>query len=646
MNKLIKQCIAPIFIFLIFIAGTFILPSKNKITISAIYAEPMTSNKATAYWDITGNGLSDQNGRSAQVVDWGTSITLTHNVDEIKQLGFLPTDGNEICGISQIAISVNDGDALVIPASEIDSYFTACDAICSYDSDANSYYFLPGGEHPALVMNSEIYQSITKNSFDEVNSNLLRTRGATGLIVSILLFLLIFYWKELGSSVSGLFEDQQNMFVPIAVILFLISAVTVWVIAFKSELGVHPDEYDVVACLKYGMTHFFPPDIRDAEVAYTFSGYGYTKLENTTYYFLIAGKVALLAKWLFSQINWFRVPNVLLFIGMGIIYIKNINKKQWLTLALGVSVQAWYIFSYTTADALDFFWSFLVLIQLTDEDSWLNSLINTVSQQKKLTSKDILKALTIAILFGMVFLGKQNYWITLVLTFVILLSKLLKAEGKERTGFIKLYLLILAMFAITVATRYAFDFAHYGTNGSEIKAELDAKYADYDKNPTTPASDLCTTYRMAEHGYSVADLFVESPNWFKHTFHSFTGLVTDRETPYVYYALMGVLYILILFMIAQCSLSSDNKQKLFSFWICFAILALNVIISIFNSYISDSQAQGRYLLPMTFVLSYMGYQNKELFENKLFRYSVLAINILSVWYFATSGIKLTGVTSW
>lgn len=92
------------------------------------------------------------------------------------------------------------------------------------------------------------------------------------------------------------------------------------------------------------MTHFLPPDMRDPAVAQTYSGYGYTKLENYTWYFYLAGKIALLFKTMFCSLAYYRVPNLLLFAALTFYFVRNIRQKNWLMVALGICVQSWYIF--------------------------------------------------------------------------------------------------------------------------------------------------------------------------------------------------------------------------------------------------------------------------------------------------------------
>ena len=122
----------------------------------------------------------------------------------------------------------------------------------------------------------------------------------------------------------------------------------VCIIGLFSALGLHPDEWDVKACLDYGMTHFLPPDMRDPAVAQTYSGYGYTKLENYTWYFYLAGKIALLFKTMFCSLAYYRVPNLLLFAALAFYFVRNIRQKNWLMVALESASSPGTFFPYTT----------------------------------------------------------------------------------------------------------------------------------------------------------------------------------------------------------------------------------------------------------------------------------------------------------
>ena len=637
-NSTFKKLIIPAVALVILIIGALIYPYNNKLEAGIVYGDVMNGSKFSVYYD-DGAGFTPEKSKAFGISDGGSKVLFRSRTSTMQQLGIAPTDIQEVCTIRKIYITIDDS-TFDVPASSIGDYFTPVNSNGTYDEATDQYYFLPASDMAYLCFDSSKVNEVITPKFDELNSGALRTRITCCFLLVLILTLIFWNFETLEKYFADVFDTSKGVFVPIAVIGFIVVTVTVMMIAFRTDLTAgHPDEYDVVECLKYGMNHLIPPDIRDPEVAGTFSGYGYTKLENGTYYFLIAGKVAAVAKLLWAAGNWWRIPNVLLFLAMAYIFFKNIRKKNFLVLALGISVQSWYIFSYTTADALDFVFSFLVLMLLTDEDSMLNKLL-----KDGLTSKNIIKAVLIGVLFGMVFIGKQNYWVILGLAFIALLFKLIDASKEERAKLWKVYIFVLAVFIVTVGTRYAFDFAHYGMDGAKIKDDLIVQYSAYDRNPTTPVQDLAVQWRMHDHGYSVPDLFAEIPTWFANSFHSFCGLLDDYATSPVYYGVAGFLYCFILIVLAGITARKDApKRAKIEVFICMGLLVLSVLASIGNSYFTDVQTQGRYLLPMALTLGYIGYKTPEAFEKKYFKAAVLMLCVMNVWYFAMRATMLLGV---
>lgn len=638
-NFSVKKLIIPVIALVLLIIGAIVYPFNNNLEVGVYYGDVMNGSGLRVYYD-TGTGIIPEKSKFGEFSDFGAHILLKSGTGKIKELGVAPTDIEEVCVLSKIYMVIADDEVLEFPASSFDSLFVPVNANGYYDEATDTYYFLPSGEPAYLSFNQDRVNEILTPRFDKINSENMRTRIAACFLLVLVLTLVFIHFETLEKWLTDVFDNSKGVFVPIAVVAFVIATIAVMLIAFRTEIGgPHPDEYDVVECLKYGMNHLIPPDIRAPEVADTFTGYGYTKLENGTYYFLLAGKIAALAKFLWAAGNWWRVPNVLLFLVMAYIFFKNIRKKNWLVLALGISVQAWYIFSYTTADALDFFFSFLVLMLLTDEESMLNRLI-----KDGITSRNIVKAILIGVLFGMVFIGKQNYWAILLLAFVVLLFKLLASSKEERGRIWKVYIVLIVVFVVTVGTRYAFDFAHYGMNGSKIKNDLIIQYSAYDRNPTSPVQDLVVSWQMYGHGYSIADFFAEIPTWFTNSFHSFCGLLSDYETPQTYYSLVGLLYCFIMIILIGITTRKEAplREKIEVF-ICVGIMALSIVVSVGNSYFVDSQFQGRYLLPMALTLGYIGYKTPEAFEKKYFRAAVIVLNVLNVWYFATRAVPMLEV---
>lgn len=362
------------------------------------------------------------------------------------------------------------------------------------------------------------------------------------------------------------------------------------------------------------MTHFLPPDMRDPAVAQTYSGYGYTKLENYTWYFYLAGKIALLFKMMFCSLAYYRVPNLLLFAALAFYFVRNIRQKNWLMVALGICVQSWYIFSYTTADALDFTISFAITCLLCNPQSLLYRTV----EKKKLCRRDIPAFLLLGLLFGNIALGKQCYLAILALSFFVLLLRLIwQKDPLQKKVLWRNYLIIVGVFLAVFAFRAGFDIAHYGTEKSQVKEAVAIQYADYDKNPSTPTEELNPSWHMYSRGYTLPDVFAENPDWFAMSYKSFCGLLQDHDTGAWYYWCMGLLYLTLFAGIGIATFRQpDNLQGKIRFVICTLLMVGELAASIVNSWLIESMAQGRYLLPCILIAGYLASTVPELFQKK------------------------------
>ena len=610
-------------------------PVGQKLSVEVVYGEVVPGVCAQIFWKSDDVDFSEKNSLTCDVT--GDIIyDLGRKIAEMDSLRLDLSNTTDPFSIRRIKYFINDTEIADYGYDTIMDAFTLYNAAYAIDESNGVLNIIPDNPDVNLVTKSEVFNSVVEENSVEIAEEAVEVRIAWIIFFAVLGLLIVHKFGAFTKYLDELCSGENKNFNIAAVVLMGAAAVTVWSIAFVSELGVHPDEWDVVACLKYGMTHYFPPDIRDAEVAATFSGYGYTKLQNGTWYFLLFGKVARLAQWLFGEIMWFRVPNVLLFLILVFFYCKNIIKKNWLALACGIGVQAWYIFSYTTADAWDFFLSFLILLQLTDDESMLSKAVRL-----PVKSRNIFRCMMMGLLFGMLFLGKQVYWEVLLLAFIVLLLKLIEAPKDEKKRLLTNYGVIVGFFCLMIVIRYGFDFYHYGFQGAEIKEAMAIQYTDYDKNPTTPVEERCVTYHMYENGRQFHELFEENTQWFKSTYRSFCGLIGDFETSDVYYAGIGALYIFVLLCLAYYNLKKETpvKRKV-EFMLLASIMVLSLVASMLNSYFIDCQAQGRYLLPVLIVAGYMGYRTPEAFSKSYFKLAVLGINVMSIWYFATRAFEM------
>lgn len=263
-------------------------------------------------------------------------------------------------------------------------------------------------------------------------------------------------------------------------------------------------------------------------------------------------------------------------------------------------------------------------------------------EKKKLCRRDIPAFLLLGLLFGNIALGKQCYLAILALSFFVLLLRLIwQKDPLQKKVLWRNYLIIVGVFLAVFAFRAGFDIAHYGTEKSQVKEAVAIQYADYDKNPSTPTKELNPSWHMYSRGYTLSDVFAENPDWFAMSYKSFCGLLQDHDTGAWYYWCMGLLYLALFAGIGIATFRQpDNLQDKIRFVICTLLMVGELAASIVNSWLIESMAQGRYLLPCILIAGYLASTVPELFQKKIYRTLLSIAGILSVGYFGLVGIPL------
>lgn len=453
----------------------------------------------------------------------------------------------------------------------------------------------------------------------------------------------IYYSSDSGCQEMDLRSSiKSNLFRYLCILVFIGAFVVITAIALLSEFGVHPDEYDVRACLDWGMNHFIWPDMRIKGIGLgdTYSLYGYTKLSNYTPYFLIAGKIAYVFKCFMGYLPYYRMPNLLLALFITLLNIKEIKRKPYVILGFGICVQAWYIFSYVTADAQDFLLTYLSILLLADPDSplWRTLGVRGAGDHKTegIDRKDLIACVILGLLYGLILLGKPYYYANLVLTFIVVIQEIIKTKvNKKKYSLIKGFL-ILGVCLIVWLARAGLDFYYYGMDKSSIEIEMAEEYASADKKPSTPPEEQDVTWRMASKGYTLADFFDINDDWFIKSFRSFAGARITVEGEELYFAVIALLYIALYIMIGLYAFREGNSF----IFITGTLLGIGgIAASVINSYMVDSQPQGRYLLPIVLTTCYLASLSGNLWKNRLFKAVVLAAAFLSLMYFGLVDIR-------
>ena len=421
-------------------------------------------------------------------------------------------------------------------------------------------------------------------------------------------------------------DRDRRWFFIISALVIVGAFVVACLISMLSEFGKHPDEYDVRACLDWCMDRWIWPDMRLMGVGLgnTYSGYGYTKVCNYTPYFLIFSKVAAVFQRFMGAFPYFRVPNLLLMAVLVIYTVRKLRDHNWLMLGFGMCVQAWYIFSYVTADAQDFVLAFLAIAMLADNESLLWKTIRSEGRG------GYGRCILLGVLYGLMLLGKPYYFATLFLTFIVLIRHLIKSEYNNLKQILARYFLIAGVAFAILGGRALLDLHYYGFDKAEAKAEMSAMYSDYDKNPTTPIEEQAPTYHMASKGYPISAMFEYQPKWFQLSYKTYVAASFYYEGHMLYFAVMALLY-LVIYVWLGIYLCRNGDAAIFIF-----VTILNVgsvVASVLNSYLIDCQPQGRYLLPIALATCYLGSRARGLWEKRAFRGIILAAACISLLFF-------------
>ena len=243
---------------------------------------------------------------------------------------FDPTNTQESYRVTHVGFFLNGEAFFTMNAADLETQAFPVNA--SWQLNGEELVFTPQNPDSSFLLSADSIREAAENAAAKLHVLYVRQRFFLALSIALLLCVLLFFRNGIASYLKTLFlPDSSGHFDWFALISTAVIAgalLVVCIIGLFSALGLHPDEWDVKACLDYGMTHFLPPDMRDPAVAQTYSGYGYTKLENYTWYFYLAGKIALLFKTMFCSLAYYRVPNLLLFAALAFYFVRNIRQKN------------------------------------------------------------------------------------------------------------------------------------------------------------------------------------------------------------------------------------------------------------------------------------------------------------------------------
>jgi hypothetical protein len=450
-------------------------------------------------------------------------------------------------------------------------------------------------------------------------------KGATNLpsefirIIFICCFLWILYFFG-----APLIKDLQYIPIILSIILILIA-----LMATTSAENTHPDEYVHLDAARYYQNHWLPPEIDSPEIRHTYSVYGVSRLNSNEASYFLTGKFAnFFIPFHIIEYQALRLFNVFLF-GIILLFIIFRPEARPLVLPFLLTPQLWYTFSYCNSDALAIFVYFLAGCQIVLPSSLLNRLI-----KKQFSINNLFPYIFFAILFSLLFLVKKNYYILILFLFFFYIWKnhfIIKELKKE--FLLRLLILILAGLSLA-GLKTACNYYVNGFHRAERLAAIQEKLAEPTYKPSTELHKKHMYLYMKARGNSL-ERIIKYDKWFAKTFRSTFGVYGyfTISAPDIYYrTIQWIGTAFLLFFIGSVIMRGGMQNNILLFTGLGCGIGL-ITISLWHSWTSDFQAQGRYLFPIILLLGIIYSETKDIFQKRIFNFFVFSMVAISFYSF-------------
>lgn len=419
----------------------------------------------------------------------------------------------------------------------------------------------------------------------------------------------------------------------------LIAIIITTLIALRSEPGTHPDEALHVDAFTYFETHWWPADLGSEEV---FHGpFGRSRIYEGEIAYLIFAKLSPLIRVFIpnksaapkNAVDYYtyRMMNVLLLLGtLSVLFFT--GSKWHIGKIIGMFMlivpQVPYLYSYANTDA----WSLSVAI--------FTLLIVLRYTEQPIAVWNWRQFMLLGVFWGLGIAAKVNYYITLALPGMLLLQTMWSALQADGLAFIKKVMpriVLMVGIALVFYSPFRVVYRLEQGNFTERYEQVQNQYARPGLKPNNPTMPF---FRLYEKNVGLGQVLFEM-DWFLKSYMSFYGkfgYLTLPSPTWAYLLFVGVYLVGFTFtaldVYHQWGGLSDKKKMVFA--MVPTLILLNVVASVYYSWVIDFQAQGRYLFPalIAFGLMTFGYKLVDPAQRKtLF---LLSFSIL----YAASGYNL------
>lgn len=467
-------------------------------------------------------------------------------------------------------------------------------------------------------------------------------------------------------------------------IALLAAAALALVAAVQTRHNAHPDEALHIAAAEYYERRWLPPRVGDPLARDSYSRYGYSYLDTLDVVYFFAGKFSrTVSPLIASRTLRLRLFNVLLLFVLGALWARRWPAGILFPLLL-MSPQIWYVFAYFNADAFPLALAMLTAHQLGWSTSALNAFLGS-----RAGARFSRGGLATGVLLGLLAVSKMNYAMFVLFAFCWLFGSLLGAgtalallaagtavmaghlgwaaapaawglalpasgaaaffawrrtvsfDAGQRARLRRLLLVLAAALAVFLP-RYLADAAING-GPSAKRAEM-LRVADRAAQPGFRPSEAAAAafdgVRMREKGVSFAEMFRSPYHWHIKTAYASVGVYgwNNIYGSRAYYRVMLALWTALLsFLCLNAVLRPRDGDRTPLYVGAFAAALLFMVA--WSSWVTDFQAQGRYLFPILAMLTvHLGTSRERISEGIVAGFA-LPMFLLSCASFLLTGLR-------
>lgn len=566
------------------------------------------------YWTEAGKYFSEKN--MAQVMVNPDRREYAFFLTNLKNIASLRIDPQEYAGqstIEDIRIRQNGLKEIVLTSSRDFDQLKPLDQIEQHTTDQDKLVTVSSGRDPNFLF--EVHA--VAEPFD------------WGSVVAGCLFICTVILLIYGSTHHLGFAFRYIPLLLFAVFLFAAT------MALISEWNVHPDEYVHIAAAHYYQDHWLPPEIGDPAVAESYSLYGVSRLNNSEISYLLCGKIAkIIAPFGLDDRLAFRIFNLIL-LGLILLFTLREPDSRLVAMALLITPQVWYLFSYCNSDAIAVTVSFFAGCQVVVRSSALNRFLAEREGVGPWGSLFIA-----AFLFGLLFVLKKNFLVfTVFLLWVILVTIWRQTEKEERLARVRRVVVVCLVGLCLLAVKIAADYSINGLDRNDKIMQMRVKMAAPLFNPNTPLEKQHANLSMKARGITLARI-IHKDRWFEKTFRSAFGVYgySTISAGFVYYDLVRWTGLAFLALVLVSLLVRGGVYVNLQTLAVVGLSAALISVALYYSWTKDFQPQGRYLIPILSMLGVLCAQGKEYLNAKIMTLFTLCMFLLSSYSFICFGL--------